>query len=38
MTNEETVKGLKLFNDGVKNIRAKVCPDGFKPGRIYRRK
>ena len=26
--------GTKWFNNGVKNIRAKECPEGFKPGRI----
>ena len=27
-------KGTQWFNNGVKSIRAKTCPEGFVPGRI----
>ena len=27
-------KGTNWYNNGVKNIRAKTCPEGFVPGRI----
>ncbi len=27
-------KGLKWYNNGIKNIRAKECPEGFVPGRL----
>ena len=30
----ESKKGSYFFNNGVKNIRAKTCPEGFVPGRI----
>ena len=30
----ETVKTLKWFNNGIKNIRTKECPVGFVSGRI----
>ena len=28
------IKGTNWYNNGVKNIRAKTCPEGFVPGRI----
>ena len=28
------MKGMRFFNNGKINIRAKQCPDGFVPGRI----
>ena len=28
------IKGTNWYNNGVKSIRAKTCPDGFVPGRI----
>ena len=31
---EEAKKGLRWFNNGKINIRAKECPPGFTPGRI----
>ena len=31
-------KGKKWFNNGIKSVMAFECPEGFKPGRIYRRK
>ena len=31
-------KGLRWFNNGITSIRTKECPDGFVPGRIYKRK
>jgi len=30
----EAKKGLCWFNNGIKNIMSKECPDGFIPGRI----
>lgn len=30
----ETMKSLRWFNNGIKNIRAKDCPDGFVKGRL----
>ena len=30
----ESKNGSYFFNNGVKSIRAKTCPDGFVPGRI----
>ena len=30
----ESHRGLHWYNNGTKNIRAKVCPAGFNPGRI----
>ena len=30
----EAKKGTNWYNNGVKNIRAKTCPEGFVPGRI----
>ena len=30
----ETFKSLRWFNNGIKNVRAKECPDGFIPGRL----
>ena len=32
--NKVKVKGMRFFNNGKINIRAKECPDGFVPGRI----
>lgn len=31
---KESHKGLKWYNDGIHNIFAKECPDGFVPGRL----
>ena len=31
-------KGTNWYNNGVKNIRAKTCPEGFVPGRILCKK
>ena len=28
------VRGMHWYNNGVKSIRAKTCPDGFVPGRL----
>ena len=33
-----TNRGRKWFNNGVSNVMAFECPEGFMPGRIYRRK
>ena len=30
----EATKGKHWFNNGVKSIRAKTCPEGFVPGRL----
>ena len=30
----ETMKGMRWFNNGKINIRAKECPDGFTPGQL----
>ena len=30
----EAVKEYKWFNNGIKNIRCKECPEGFKKGRL----
>ena len=30
----ETKKGMRWFNNGKINIRAKECPEGFTPGRL----
>ena len=30
----ETKKGMRWFNNGKENIRAKECPDGFTPGQL----
>lgn len=30
----EATKGKHWYNNGVKCIKAKTCPDGFVPGRI----
>ena len=27
-------KGMRWYNNGIKNIMSKECPDGFIPGRI----
>ena len=32
--NKVKMKGMRFFNNGKINIRAKECPDGFIPGRI----
>ena len=32
----ESKKGSYFFNNGVKSIRAKTCPEGFVPGRLKR--
>ena len=32
--NKVRMKGMRFFNNGKINIRAKECPDGFVPGRI----
>jgi hypothetical protein len=32
------MKGMKFFNNGIINIRAKVCPDGFIPGMLRKSK
>ena len=32
------VRGMKWFNNGTKNIRAFVCPDGFVAGRLPKNK
>lgn len=29
-----SMKGLKFYNNGVKTVRAKVCPEGFVSGRL----
>lgn len=34
----DTMKGMKFFNNGIINIRAKVCPDGFVPGMLRKSK
>ena len=34
--NKVKMKGMRFFNNGKINIRAKECPDGFVPGRIKR--
>lgn len=31
-------KGRKFFNNGVKNVMAYECPEGYVPGRIYQRR
>ena len=31
---QNCTKGTNWYNNGVKNIRAKTCPEGFVPGRI----
>ena len=31
---QSCVKGTNWYNNGVKSIRAKTCPEGFVPGRI----
>ena len=36
--NNTTTKGMKWFNNGIKSVLANSCPDGFKPGRIYRKR
>jgi hypothetical protein len=30
------LKGMKWFNNGIKNVRALKCPEGFKPGNIQK--
>ena len=30
----DVTKGTQWFNNGVKSIRAKTCPEGFVKGRI----
>ena len=30
----EAVKEYKWFNNGIKNVRCKECPEGFKKGRL----
>ena len=32
MYGKSAVVGTKWYNNGIKNIRAKVCPEGFRPG------
>ena len=32
--NKVKMKGMRFFNNGIINIRAKECPEGFVPGRI----
>lgn len=32
----EVRKGMKFWNDGHKNVRARECPEGFVPGKIGR--
>ena len=32
--NKVRMKGMRFFNNGIINIRAKECPEGFVPGRI----
>ena len=32
------IKGTNWYNNGVKSIRAKTCPEGFVPGRIVCKK
>ena len=32
--NKVRMKGMRFFNNGKTNIRARECPDGFVPGRI----
>ena len=32
--NKVKMKGMRFFNNGIINIRAKECPPGFVPGRI----
>ena len=34
----EARKGSYFFNNGVKSIRAKTCPEGFVKGRIKQKK
>ena len=34
----EVRKGSYFFNNGVKSIRAKTCPDGFVKGRIKQKR
>lgn len=31
-----SIKGLKFFNNGVITIRARECPEGFVPGKLYK--
>ena len=30
----EARKGMRWFNNGETNIKAKECPEGFVPGRV----
>jgi hypothetical protein len=30
----EAKLGLKFFNDGTRNVRARECPEGFVPGML----
>lgn len=32
----ETLKGKHWFNNGVKSVKSFECPEGFRPGRIYK--
>lgn len=29
-----SMMGMKFYNNGIKNIRAKECPEGYVPGRV----
>lgn len=35
--NKVKMKGMRFFNNGKINIRAKECPEGFVPGRLKRK-
>ena len=37
MKGKKNALGMKWFNNGEKNVRAKECPKGFVPGRLTRR-
>lgn len=32
----EVRKGMKFWNDGVRNVRSRECPEGFVPGKLRR--
>ena len=32
--NGDSVIGIKWYNNGIISVRTKICPDGFKPGRL----
>ena len=33
----EAILGLKYWNNGIKNVRAKECPEGFVRGRLKKK-